>query len=77
MTMTPKPSPVPQTRQAFLMICDGDGCKKYIEVIEDDTLPGGWREVQVEGWGGAFHACSEACSKTVNKRLKIKKGDAP
>ena len=71
MTITPIPSPIPQDVRVFLIGCDT--CGKYIETHEDDTLAGGWREVELRGWVGLFHACSDDCENT----LKEKVGMAP
>ena len=67
MTMTPKPSPLPQAIRAFLMGCDN--CGEYIEIKEDDTLPPGWRQVEAEGWVGSFLVCSSECERRLLDKL--------
>lgn len=67
MSMTPKPSPVPSVYRVYLMGCDA--CGKYVEVKEDDTLPPAWRQVDVEGWCGSFHACSDECEERLHEKL--------
>jgi len=73
MSITPKPSPVPQIYRVYLMGCDA--CGKYVEIKEDDTLPPGWRQVEVAGWIGCFHACSEECRRRLDEKLRG--GSAP
>lgn len=52
-----------------MLFCDG--CDKFIEIIEDDTMPGGWHEVEIKGWGGSFHACSETCEVEIRRKLSL------
>ena len=67
MTMTPKPSPLPQVFRIYLMGCDA--CGTFVEIKEDDTLPPNWRQVEFEGWVGSFYACSSKCEEILRDKI--------
>lgn len=57
--------------QYFLVICDG--CKARLQSEDSEPsllLP--WRVVELVGWHGEFHACSDGCEAAIRGRYERK-----
>ena len=59
---------VPSKRATNLVIVVCDDCKKSIQIAIDADVPSPWREVEMQGWVGAMHACSDECESRVRMR---------
>lgn len=68
-TVSPK-----REKKLFLVMCDNDECDGELRCEEVDTLPEPWRAVEIKGWVGEFHACSDACEVAIQTQQTIKEG---
>ena len=59
---------VPSKRATDLLVIVCDECKKDIQLAIDASLPAPWREVEMKGWIGAMHACSDDCEIGIRSR---------
>lgn len=59
---------VPSRRAANLLVVICDDCKRNIQLHTDDHLVWPWREVEMKGWIGAMHACSDECEIFIRER---------
>lgn len=53
--------------------CDGDECERRLRVRDTArivTLPPPWRVVNLPGWAGDFHVCSDLCEARLRKRYE-------
>jgi len=64
--------------EARRVVCDV--CESTLRLNGDPlrlTLPPPWRNVYVEGWAGAFHACSEECEALLRLEKEKDHGRGP
>jgi hypothetical protein len=59
---------VPSKRESNLLVIVCDECKRDIKLDTDANLPPPWREVEMRGWIGAMHACSDDCEIGIRSR---------
>ena len=57
--------------QFFLVVCDS-GCKVKLQSETVEPLPDPWRVIELVGWCGEFHACSERCEAIIRERYEQK-----
>ena len=59
-----------------LLECDACAAFRRVEAeLSCEELPGEWRCVDVPGWVGHFHACTDLCARRLNSLAKPRKGE--